>query len=1138
MSDSNNQKFNHLKIHTQYSICEGAIKIDKLKDFCKENKIQCLGLSDTSNLCGALEFAENISKVGTQPIIGTQINFKYEDTTGLLPLIALNEKGYKRIINLSSKSYLENDNLSDPHLDIKELLIETEGVIILSGTIHGLFGKLFEKGRLEEISKLYQAISKKFNDRFYLEIQRHGDQNEIAFEKFNLQQSSKLNIPIIATNEVYYLTNDMHEAHDALTCIGSKTYVNEKNRVKYSNQHYFKSDEEMSSLFSDLPEALKNNFNLPFRCNFRPQFSKPILPNISSEKDGSADLILKKDSFDGLKQKFLKIFKIEENDLETNENFLKYKDRLDHELKIIIEMKYPSYFLIVSDYIKWAKSNDIPVGPGRGSGAGSLVAWCLSITDVDPIKFNLIFERFLNPDRISMPDFDIDFCEEKRDLVFEYLTTKYKESVAHIITFGKLKARMVIRDVGRVLGLPYGFVDSISKMIPFDPSRPLTLTECINNEPRLQKLVKEDPRVKKLTDLSLKLEGLNRNVATHAAGVVIADKKLTETVPLYKDASANLLLPSTQFDMYSAENAGLIKFDFLGLKTLTVINRTQKLINKKIKDFKVEEIDYEDQKVFDLLSSGNTVGLFQVESAGMREALMKMKPNHLEDIIALVALYRPGPMSNIPIYNDCKHGRQQPDYLHPLLEEILKPTYGVIIYQEQVMQIAQKLSGFTAGEADILRRAMGKKKRAELEKQKQGFINGAVKNGIAKDVAASIFLKIEPFAEYGFNKSHAAAYAIISYQTAFLKTYYPKEFFAASMTMDLSNQNKLSEFYEELKRMNIKIIRPDINKCFADFKFDDDNFYYALGGIKSVGFDAISNVVKERIDNGEFKSINDFLNRVNPKDINKLQLEGLVKAGAFDGLENNRNSLFSSIPNFILKTKNIHENKIANQIDLFSSDDEQDNEIILNVEDWKFEERLSREFEAIGFFISDHPLNQFKEIFDDYKIVDYSGFNSDDNIKEANIAATLLKLTERKTAKGNSYAVIKFTDLSSVFELFIFSDILELNREALVEGSSLIITLSKSISSDENRFKRINVLKIASLKNLFNKPVSSITFNLKSTKDIDQISNFLQKEGSTEVKINIINKENKINFKLKNKRQIDRKSINILRNKDISTVIQ
>jgi DNA polymerase III subunit alpha len=1138
MEETKNLTFNHLKIHSQYSICEGAIKIENLKNFCKENKIPAIGLSDTSNLCGALEFAENISKAGSQPIIGTQIYFKFEDTTGLLPLIALNEKGYKRIIELSSKSYLENEALSNPHLSIEELLINMDGVILLSGTIHGLFGKLFEKGRFDEISKLYKNLSSKFNDRFYLEIQRHGDQNETAFERFNLERSSVFKIPIIATNEVYYLTADMHEAHDALMCIGLKTYVNEKNRIKYSNQHYFKSDKEMSELFSDLPEALQNNYNLPFRCNFRPQFSKPVLPNISSEKGGSADEILKNDSLDGLKEKFLKVFKINEKNLNTNKEFLKYKDRLDHELKIIIEMKYPSYFLIVSDYIKWAKVNDIPVGPGRGSGAGSLVAWCLSITDVDPIKFNLIFERFLNPDRISMPDFDIDFCEEKRDLVFKYLTTKYKESVAHIITFGKLKARMVIRDVGRVLGLPYGFVDSISKMIPFDPSRPQNLIECINNEPRLQKLVNEDPRVKKLTDLSLKLEGLNRNVATHAAGVVIADKKLTETVPLYKDVSADLLLPSTQFDMYSAENAGLIKFDFLGLKTLTVINRTQKLINDNIKNFKIEDINFDDHKVFELLSSGNTVGLFQVESAGMREALIQMKPNHIEDIIALVALYRPGPMNNIPIYNDCKHGRQTPDYLHPLLEDILKPTYGVIIYQEQVMQIAQKLSGFTAGEADILRRAMGKKKRAELEKQKQGFINGALKNGIAKDVAASIFLKIEPFAEYGFNKSHAAAYAIISYQTAFLKTYYPKEFFAASMTMDLSNQNKLSEFYEELKRIKINVVRPDINRCFADFQFDKDNFYYALGGIKSVGYEAISNVVKERKKNGVFKSINNFLSRVNPKDINKLQLEGLVKAGAFDNIEKNRQSLFNSIPNFILKTKNIYENKATNQIDLFESDEEQDNEIVLDIEDWSFEERLSREFEAVGFFISDHPLNQFKEIFNDYKIVDFIKFNSNDDMKEANVAATLLKITERKTAKGNSYGVIKFTDLTSVFELFIFSDILELNREILIEGSSLLITLVKSISNDENRFKRVNVQKITSLKDLFNKPVSEITFNLKSIKGIDQISKLVTKKGATSVKINIMDKNNHISFKLKNKRLIDRKSINLLRNDDISSIIE
>ena len=1137
MSKSSNQNYNHLKIHSQYSICEGAIKIDDLQDFSKSNKIKSLALCDTTNLCGALEFAEKISKVGTQPIIGTQINFKFGDTTGLLPLFSLNAEGYKRIIKLSSASFLENDELSDPHVDFNELLEDNTGVAIFSGTVFGLFGQLFNKGKFSEIHELYKELKSNFGDRFYIEIQRHNDQNELGFEKFNLQKSLELEVPIIATNEVFYLDKDMHEAHDALICIGNKTYVNEKSRIRLSNQHYFKNNSEMMELFVDIPEALENNYNFPLRCNFRPLFSNPILPNISSEKGGNADDVLKKDSLHGLRIKFDKIFGIKANDLEVNKTYLDYKDRLEHELSIIIEMKYSSYFLIVSDYIKWAKNNDIPVGPGRGSGAGSLVAWCLSITDVDPIKFNLIFERFLNPDRISMPDFDIDFCEEKRDLVFEYLTKKYQDSVAHIITFGKLKARMVIRDVGRVLGLPYGFVDSISKMIPFDPSRPQSLSQCIAGEPRLQKLVNEDPRVKKLTNLSLKLEGLNRNVATHAAGVVIADKKLTEIVPLYKDASANLLLPSTQFDMYSAENAGLVKFDFLGLKTLTVINNTQKLVKKIEKNFDIESISYEDQKVFDLLSSGNTVGLFQVESAGMREALIQMKPNHIEDIIALVALYRPGPMSNIPTYNDCKHGRQTPDYLHPLLEDILKPTYGVIIYQEQVMQIAQKLSGFTAGQADLLRRAMGKKKRAELEKQKQGFIAGALKNGIAKDVAAGIFLKIEPFAEYGFNKSHAAAYAIISYQTAFLKTYYPKDFIAASMTMDITNQNKLSEFYEELKRLNIEITRPDINECFADFRTIDNKFYYALGGIKAVGFEAISNVVKERTENGKFQSINDFLNRVNPKDMNKLQLEGLVKAGAFDNINKNRQSLFDSIPNFILKTKNIFENKSVNQIDLFSEDEASQNNIINEIEDWKFEERLSKEFEAVGFFISDHPLNQFTEIFDDYKIIDYSKFNSSDEIKNANIAATLLKAQERKTAKGNSYAVLKLTDLTSVFELFIFSDILELNREILKEGNSLLLTLVKSISNDENRFKRINVQKIGSMMDLFNSPINEVSFDINSDENLDAISKILAEDGKTKVNINMVVDDKTLKFKLKNTRLLERKSLNLLRKREISSTI-
>ena len=1137
MIDTKSTNFNHLKVHTQYSICEGAIKLEDLKDFCKENKLKSLAICDTTNLCGALEFAEKISKVGTQPIIGTQINFKYGDFFGLLPLFALNKQGYQRLIELSSQSYLNQNQLNDPHLDFKQLLIRNDGLAVFSGTINGFFGQLFKKGKFSEIEKLYLKLKDEYLDRFYIEIQRHNNQDENGFEKFNLTKSLQIKIPVIATTEVFYINKDMYEAHDALMCIKNKTYLNDKNRIKFTDQHYLKDNSEMSNLFSDIPEALENNYNFPYRCNFTPSFSKPILPNISSEKDGNADEILKKNSVLGLNEKFKKIFKVDLKELFSDANYLKYKDRLDHELDIIIKMKYSSYFLIVSDYIKWAKSNNIPVGPGRGSGAGSLVAWCLSITDVDPIKFNLIFERFLNPDRISMPDFDIDFCEEKRDLVFEYLTNKYKESVAHIITFGKLKARMVIRDVGRVLGLSYGFVDSITKMIPFDPSRPQNLTQCISGEPRLQKLINEDPRVKKLTDLSLKLEGLNRNVATHAAGVVIADKKLTEVVPLYKDQSSDLLLPSTQFDMYSAENAGLIKFDFLGLKTLTVINKTQQLVKKKQKNFNIDNIDYEDQKVFDLLSSGKTVGLFQIESAGMRDALMQMKPNHIEDIIALVALYRPGPMSNISIYNDCKHGKKDPDYLHPLLEEILKPTYGVIIYQEQVMQIAQKLSGFTAGQADILRRAMGKKKRVELEKQKQNFIAGAVKNGISKDVAAGIFLKIEPFAEYGFNKSHAAAYGIISFQTAFLKTYFPKEFIAASMTMDISNQNKLSEFYEDLKRLKIKIVRPDINRCFADFRTDGENFYYALGGIKAVGFEAISNIVKERIKNGSFKSINDFLQRVDPKDINKLQLEGLVKAGAFDSLISNRQSIFNSIPNLIIKSKNYFENKVAKQIDLFDESENEKDNLLSDVKDWNFEERLSKEFESVGFFISDHPLNQFKEIFREYEIIDYNDFINNDDYKNANIAATLLKIQERKTSKGNSYAVLKLTDLNNVFELFIFSDVLETNRELLKEGNSLILRLTKSSNKDENRFRRTNVQKISSLKDVLNKPIEEVTFNLKSLKELDEISKFLEEKGNTLINIKFRNDEQNMFLRLEKKRKLDRKSINILRNMEISAVI-
>ena len=1129
MLQSKKKSFNQIKIHSQYSICEGALKIENLKEYCKKNKIQSVGLSDTYNLSGALEFSENISSVGTQPIIGSQVQFRFKNTYGLIPLIAKNYNGYKNIIELSSKAYLENVDNDQPHCSIEDLIKYSDGIIVLSGAINNLIGNMFNKGLFEELDELITILNNNFKENFYLEIQRHGDKNEKEFEIFNLKVSKKYQIPIIATNEVYYLDKEMHEAHDALMCIGQKTYINDQKRLKLTNNHYLKSSAEMDEIFKDLPEALENNYNLPFRCNFRPISSKPILPNIITDTVNIDDK-LKNDSLKGLEEKFKidpeLIIKIS-NNIKTKDT---YKDRLNHEIKIITEMNYSGYFLIVSDYIKWAKNNSIPVGPGRGSGAGSLVAWCLSITDVDPIKFNLIFERFLNPDRISMPDFDIDFCEEKRDQVFKYLTTKYKDSVAHIITFGKLKARMVIRDVGRVLGLPYGFIDSICKMIPFDPSRPLTLQESINIEPRLQKLINEDKRVSRLIELSLKLEGLNRNVATHAAGVVIADKKLTETVPLYKDSSADLLLPSTQFDMYSAENAGLVKFDFLGLKTLTVINKTQKLVSLKDQNFKIETINYNDQKVFELLSSGKTVGLFQLESSGMKDALINMKPNHLEDIIALVALYRPGPMSNIPVYNDCKHGKREPDYLHPMLEEILKPTYGVIIYQEQVMQIAQVLSGFTAGEADILRRAMGKKKRAELEKQKERFVEGAHNNGISKDIAAGIFLKIEPFAEYGFNKSHAAAYAIIAYQTAFLKTYYPHEFFAASMSMELSNQKKLSEFYEELKRLSINIIRPDINKCYADFSSDGKNFLYALGAIKSVGFEAISKIVEERTKNGNYKDLTDFINRVNPKDINKLQLEGLVKAGAFDSLNNNRQSLYNSIPNIILKSKNIFENNSVNQIDLFQEDN--DETYLDIIEDWNLDVKLSKEFETLGFFISDHPLNQYKSLLNQYNIINYEEFNSNEDILSSNISSTILKVQEKKTQKGTSYAIIKFSDLSGVFELFVFSDVFENNREILIEGNSVMITLAKNYVDENKTQKKINIRKIISMKDVIDKPIEELKIKVKNLDDISKIKNLGLELGKTKVIIDVEVDNKRISFRLNKKRKIDHKMLNLMRNEE------
>ena len=778
------------------------------------------------------------------------------------------------------------------------------------------------------------------------------------------------------------------------------------------------------------------------------------------------------------------------------------------------------------------KKNNIPVGPGRGSGAGSLIAYCLDITDIDPIEFDLIFERFLNPDRISMPDFDIDFCEEKRNLVFEYLKTKYKNGVAHIITFGKLKARMALRDVGRVLGLPYGHVDKISKMIPFDPSRPLSLQESIDREPRFKDEIKNNKKVEKLIELSLKLEGLNRNMATHAAGVVIAGENLSEQVPLYKDHSANLILPSTQFDMHSSENAGLVKFDILGLTALTVIDKTVKMLAQKNINLDISKINLKDENVFKLLTSGETTGLFQLESAGVRDTLRQMKPTEFNDIVALVALYRPGPMSNIPTYNECKNGLRTPDYIHETLQEVLKPTYGIIIYQEQVMQIAQTLAGFTAGEADILRRAMGKKKRAELEKQKEKFISGAVKNGIKKDVANYVFTKIEPFADYGFNKSHAVAYALIAYQTAFLKTYYKEEFIAASMSTSLTSTSKLREYVEELKRLNVEVVRPCINTCYADFKAVENKIFYGLGAIKSVGYEAISNVVAEREKNGKFKSFSDFINRVDPKDVNKLQLEGLVKAGAFDQLETNRKKIFDSIPKIILTIKSKYDEKMSSQTNLFDlTNENKDNFEFDNTGEWNKKELLFNEFNSIGFYMSDHPLNEYKEFFQHLDIESYKEF-TESNKSEALVAGTIMSIQEKKSAKGTAFAIIKFSDNKSEFEIFLFSELLILNRDKLKESNSFILTLQKEKNNSDNSIKRINIRKLVDLNDLVNKTYENVSIVVKDEKKLNELKDLLKNNGETKINIILKDKEKNYSFELEKGRKFDFDLFTLIKSKE------
>ena len=1101
--------FIHLTNKTEYSLSEGALPIARISELCQAFKMPAVGISDTNNMFGALEFSEKVSSVGVQPIIGCNVKIKTpkdylheniddEDFYFFLNIFSKSADGYESLLNIISTSYMNHKE--NAHIDIETLFKNKDGLIVLSGGNNSILKCSNRKNISSQSSSFISDFKREFNDNFYIELQRVGGNDYRIDEEVTLNLAYDYHLPIVATNDVYFEGPEHYEAHDALMCIEKKIFVSQKDRNRLSQNHYFKSQSEMSELFVDIPEALSNTIEIAQRCSHRPKIKMPVLPSFCKDDKQEKEL-LEDLAYKGLKYNLNQKFLNEEINKDSQLKIEKvYEERLCKELKIIIDMKYEGYFLIVSDFIRWAKDNDIPVGPGRGSGAGSLVAWCLKITDLDPIKFGLIFERFLNPERVSLPDFDIDFCRDGRDRVLDYVHAKYGNNhVAQIITFGKLQARAVVRDVGRVLGIPYGQVDYLCKLMPFDPSRPMTLQEYINEEPRLKEEASKDDKVNKLLDISLKLEGLKRHASIHAAGVVISKEKVYKDVPIYSDPESDILL--TQFDMKWVENAGLVKFDFLGLKTLTLINNCIKLIKASNTSFTIEKINIEDSKTYDLLSTGETTGIFQLESAGMKDTLKQLKPDKFEDIIAIVALYRPGPMANIPSYIERKHGREKPDYIHPLLQELLEETYGVVIYQEQVMGVARELSGYSDGEADLLRRAMGKKIQKEMNAQKERFINGCINRNIKANEAHSIFELLSKFADYGFNKSHAAAYAMIAFQTAYLKTHFPIEFFAASMTLDINNTDKLSIFQQELARLKIKLLPPNINNSGPNFLRSENTILYALGAIKNVGIESMKDLFNERNRNGNFKDLNDFINRCSNSIINKKTIEALSCAGAFDEFNLKRAAVFNQASEIVKYHKHKNLNNSENQKDMFE-DINISSFQLKEEEEWKLNYKLMKEYEMLGFYLSGHPLEEYKENYKPSLLKEFNEVKENEDLhnkKDILLGGTLLSKKEKRSAKGNTYAFLNFSDLSSIYELIIFESNLRKYRDILIEGDSFVLGIDFSSHNGTLRGELKKVFKIEEVDKLNNKKINTAKFhdeaNLHTLK-IYADSNFSKRELS------------------------------------------
>jgi DNA polymerase-3 subunit alpha len=1071
--------FVHLRVHSAYSLSEGAIKLKALVELARQHGMPALAITDTGNLFGALEFAQTAEAAGIQPIIGCQLGLRREDhepRTGAAPkpdpvvLLAKDEAGYRSLLKLASKSFLETPGGEPPQVALSDLAAHQQGLIAFTGGPAGPVGRLLAEGQLPAAEAALLGLARIFDDRLYVELQRHGLAVEERTEGPLLDLAYRHGIPLVATNEAFFADEGMFEAHDALICIAEGTYVSEANRRRLTPEHHFKSAAAMRRLFADLPEAADNTLAIARRCAYYPAPRKPILPPFPAARDGDEVTELKTQAEEGLERRLEgQVLKPAMTPEQREAAARPYRERLRYELGVITQMGFAGYFLIVADFIKWAKSQGIPVGPGRGSGAGSVVAWSLTITDLDPLRWGLLFERFLNPERVSMPDFDIDFCQDRRDEVLRYVQERYgHDRVAQIITFGKLQARAVLRDVGRVLQMPYGQVDRICKMVPNNPANPVTLHQAIDGEPMLQQMRAEDETVARLMDVAMKLEGLYRHASTHAAGVVIGDRPLDELVPLYRDPRSEM--PVTQFNMKWVEQAGLVKFDFLGLTTLTILVRAVALLEKRGISLDLSSLPLDDQRTYEMLGRGETMGVFQLEGSGMRDVLRKLKPDRFEDIIAVVALYRPGPMDNIPSYINRRHGRETPDYLHPSLEGILKETGGIMIYQEQVMQIAQELSGFTLGAADLLRRAMGKKIKAEMEAQRKAFVDGAMARGVEAARASHIFELVNKFAGYGFNKSHAAAYALVAYQTAYLKANYPVEFFAASMTYAMGNTDKLNVYRQELQRVNIKLLPPDINRSEVAFAVEalpargdvpeTIAIRYALAALKNVGAAAMKGVVEERSGKGPFKSLSDFADRLDGRLLNKRQLESLAAAGAFDSLNPNRRQTFEAVEQIVRHASVAAQDRASNQVSLFDALAAQGGAAVTPsialppVEDWPSMDRLKREFDAIGFYLSAHPLDAYGKTLERLGViraVEAVQRMIEGRMSRVRLAGTPIGKQERTSARGNRFAFVQFSDTGGVFEVTLFSEVLSAARELIEQGVPVLIAADGRVDGDQVR---------------------------------------------------------------------------------------